>query len=92
MADIRIDHPSASGQHAAVQFRNVKKPKKGEFGEELMRDVVKPYIIDLNSSNGTFLNGERLPPAQYIEVKNKDMMKIAGSDREYVFMLPPKDE
>lgn len=92
VADIRVDHPSISGQHAAIQFRNVKKKVKGEFGEEVKRDVVRPYIIDLESSNGTFLNGDRIEKARYLEVKDKDIIKLGGSDRDYVFMLPPKDD
>ena len=90
VVDILAEHPSTSGQHAVVQFRAVKKKAKGEFGEEIKKEVVRPYLIDLESSNGTFLNGERLDQARYVEIRDKDVMKLGSSTREYVFMLPPK--
>ena len=94
VADILVEHPSASGQHAVVQFRHKKKKMKvqGEFGDESKEvDVVRPYLIDLESANGTELNGQRIEPARYVEIRDKDMVKIGGSEREYVFMLPPKE-
>jgi smad nuclear-interacting protein 1 len=30
--------------------------------------IVKPYIIDLESTNKTFLNGEAIEPAKYYEL------------------------
>ena len=91
VVDILVEHPSTSGQHVVVQFRAVKKKAKGEFGEEIKKEVVRPYVIDLESSNGTFLNGERLEQARYVEIRDKDVMKLGSSTREYVFMLPPKE-
>jgi smad nuclear-interacting protein 1 len=91
VTDIRVDHPHASGQHAAIQFRNVKKKAKDELGSLVMKEVVRPYIIDLESTHGTFLNGEELDKAQFVEIRNNDIMTIASSDREYQFFLPPTD-
>lgn len=31
--------------------------------------VTRPYIMDLESTNGTLLNGEPIEPARYIELK-----------------------
>ena len=37
---------------------------------------VLPYIIDLGSSNGTFLNNSRIEPQRYYELKEKDVIKF----------------
>jgi smad nuclear-interacting protein 1 len=88
VADLRVEHPSISGQHAVIQFRH--RTKVNEFGDK--KSTVRPYVIDLESINGTYLNGERLESSRYCEVRDKDMMKLGNSEREYVFMLPPPDE
>ncbi|KAG5513594.1 hypothetical protein PMAC_001026 [Pneumocystis sp. 'macacae'] len=80
VVDIPIDHPSCSKQHAVIQFRKVK-PKNIVSIEE-----IKPYIIDLESANGTFLNNERIIHSYYIELKPKDMIKFADSTREYILL------
>ncbi|MEW5309007.1 MAG: hypothetical protein WDW38_000921 [Sanguina aurantia] len=56
IADIAAAHPSVSKQHAVVQFRQVSVPD--EIG--LISKGVRPYIIDLDTVNGTFLNTKRL--------------------------------
>ncbi|QQP53685.1 Uncharacterized protein FKW44_006244, partial [Caligus rogercresseyi] len=73
VADIPIDHPSCSKQHAAFQYR-------------LKHGRVIPYIIDLESSNGTFLNNKRIDPKRYYELKEKDVIKFGFSSREYVLL------
>ncbi|TLD19521.1 smad nuclear-interacting protein 1-like [Venturia nashicola] len=85
VADLLVEHPSTSKQHAVIQFRH--SVKVNEFGDRT--NVVRPYLLDLESANGTELNGERLEGSRYFEVRDKDMMKIGLSEREYVFMLPP---
>ena len=47
---------------------------------------VLPYIIDLGSANGTYLNTERIEPQRYYELKEKDMLKFGFSSREYVLL------
>jgi FHA domain len=44
--------------------------EKNEFGEK--RGVVKPFIIDLESTNGTHVNDEQIPAARYYELKLND--------------------
>lgn len=66
--DIPLDHPSCSKQHAALQYRHVIE--KNEFGDQ--KGVVKPFIIDLESTNGTHVNGETIPPARYYELRLND--------------------
>ncbi|KAG9232847.1 SMAD/FHA domain-containing protein [Amylocarpus encephaloides] len=86
VVDMPAEHPSISKQHAVIQFRFIEKTN--EFGDRLGR--VKPYLIDLESANGTSLNKEEMPPSRYLELRNKDMVQFGHSTREYVLMLSPK--
>ncbi|KAI1947905.1 hypothetical protein LOZ53_000701 [Ophidiomyces ophidiicola] len=87
IADLPIDHPSCSKQHAALQFRYVEK--RNEYGDKDGR--VRPYLVDLESANGSTVNGDPLPPGRYMELIDKDVLKFGLSTREYVLMLPPAD-
>lgn len=73
IADIPIDHPSCSKQHAVIQFRKVK-------------GKVQPYIIDLDSANKTKLNHETIDSRRYYQLFEKDVLKFGFSTREYVLM------
>lgn len=87
VVDCPIDHPSCSKQHAVIQFRYVVV--RNEYGDK--EGGVKPYVIDLESANGTKVNGELVPQRRYVELKSKDVITFGESTREYVLMLPPKD-
>jgi smad nuclear-interacting protein 1 len=87
VVDLAAEHPSTSKQHAVIQFRWIEK--RNEFGDKLGR--VRPYLIDLESANGTKLNKELIPSSRYLELRDKDMIQFGDSTREYVLMLPPKD-
>uniref|UniRef100_A0A0N4Z6N7 FHA domain-containing protein n=1 Tax=Parastrongyloides trichosuri TaxID=131310 RepID=A0A0N4Z6N7_PARTI len=78
IADFPVDHPSCSKQHAAFQYRSVKLPNG--------RHSVLLYIIDLGSTNGTYLNGEQIEASRYYELKEKDILKFGFSTREYVVL------
>ncbi|CAG8456399.1 4920_t:CDS:2 [Ambispora gerdemannii] len=82
VADIPIDHPSCSKQHAVLQYRQISE--KDEYGQ--LHSMVKPYVIDLESSNGTYVNSVRIPTTRYFELKLKDVLKFGFSTREYVLM------
>lgn len=87
IADIPIDHPSCSKQHAVFQYRLVEYTRAdGSVGRR-----VKPYIIDLGSGNGTFLNNKRIEPQRYYELKEKDVLKFGFSSREYVLLHESSD-
>jgi smad nuclear-interacting protein 1 len=92
VVDYVLDHPSSSGQHAVIQFRYIQKTVEDEYGVKKQKGRVKPYIIDLESSNGTGLNGEQIATSRYFELRDKDILTFAGSEREYVVMLPPPDD
>ncbi|MCJ1365961.1 hypothetical protein MMC16_005086 [Acarospora aff. strigata] len=85
VVDFPVDHPSCSKQHAVIQFRHVVKTN--DFGDKDGR--VRPYIIDLESANGTMVNGDKIPPSRYLELREKDIVQFGLSSREYVLMLPP---
>lgn len=51
-----------------------------------MIKIVKPYLLDLESTNGSFVNGERLEPARYYELREKDVLKFGLSTREFVVL------
>lgn len=87
VVDFPTEHPSCSKQHAVLQFRHVEK--KNEYGDKV--GGVKPYVIDLDSANGTKLNGEKVEGRRYVEVMSGDVVTFGESTREYVVMLPPKE-
>ncbi|KAG0168273.1 hypothetical protein DFQ28_005129 [Apophysomyces sp. BC1034] len=82
VVDIPVDHPSCSKQHAVVQFRRVTE--ESDIG--LPREVIKPFVIDLDSTNGTFLNGNQIPATRFVELRVKDVLKFGHSTREYVLL------
>jgi smad nuclear-interacting protein 1 len=85
VVDYPIEHPSCSKQHAVLQFRWVEK--RDEFGER--RGAVKPYVIDLDSANGTRVNGEAIEGRRFVEVRSGDVLAFGDSTREYVVLLSP---
>ncbi|KAI9710583.1 MAG: hypothetical protein M1820_002719 [Bogoriella megaspora] len=87
VVDLVTAHPSCSGQHAVIQFRHTTKT--GKNGEP--RQSVRPYLLDLESANGTILNDGRIEARRYVELRSGDLIKLGSSEREYVVLLPPKD-
>ncbi|KAI8831582.1 SMAD/FHA domain-containing protein [Chytridium lagenaria] len=78
VADIPVDHPSCSKQHAVLQYRQVTSDDD--------KKIIRPYIIDLESANGTFINSEKLEPSRYYELKITDTITFGFSSREYMLM------
>ncbi|XP_046839595.1 smad nuclear-interacting protein 1-like [Xenia sp. Carnegie-2017] len=82
IVDMAVDHPSCSKQHAVLQYRLVNYEREdGTAGRRC-----KPYIIDLESANGTFLNNQKIEARRYYELKEKDVLKFGYSTREYVLL------
>ena len=82
VAHIPTDHLTCSRQHAVIQFR--KRSTRNEYGDELTS--IKPYVMDLKSSNGTMLNKERIDSLRYYELRHKDMLQFAHSSRQYILL------
>jgi len=77
VVDVATDHQSCSLQHAVIQHRTTDK--KGQV-------AVRPYLMDLGSTNGTFLNGDRVEASRYYELLAKDVVTFGSSTREYVLL------
>ncbi|CAK9042553.1 unnamed protein product [Durusdinium trenchii] len=74
IVDVPTDHPTCSKQHAVLHYRQTST------------GLVKPYIMDLESVNGTFVNGSRIDAARYVELREKDVLKFGMSSREFVLL------
>lgn len=82
VADIPTDHPSCSKQHAVIQYRLAETEKP----DGMMAKQVRPYLMDLGSTNGTFINDNRIEPQRYYELFEKDTIRFGNSSREYVIL------
>ncbi|KAF9167553.1 Kanadaptin [Mortierella sp. AD011] len=69
MCDLEMEHPSLSRYHAVVQFKS-----NGEC-----------FIYDLNSSHGTKLNKNKIPPGMHVSLKPGDQLRFGESTRIYLF-------
>jgi smad nuclear-interacting protein 1 len=68
-----VAHDSCSKQHAVIQFRS----RQGS---------VKPYMLDLDSTNKTYLNGDTVEAGRYIELRHEDVIRFGRCESEYVLM------
>ena len=78
ICDISMAHPSLSSQHAVLQYRALPN-KEGRLS-------CQPYLMDLESTNGTFINGIRIDSARYYQLKKGDVLTFGASKREYVLL------
>lgn len=88
VVDILLEHGSCSKQHAVLQWR--WREERGEFGER--RGRVRGYLLDLESGNGSSVNGVDVGKARYYEVRSGDVLRFGHSEREYLVQLPPREE
>ena len=95
IADILLENPSCSQQHAVIQYREKQVTRQLSMEEQAARGVymgiiqemiVVPYLMDLESTNKTYLNNDAIEPARYYELREKDVLKFGESQREYVIM------
>jgi smad nuclear-interacting protein 1 len=82
VADIPVDHPSCSKQHAVFQYRLIDYKRKDDTNGR----VIKPYVIDLGSTNGTYINNSRIEAQRYYELKEKDVLKFGFSSRDFILL------
>ena len=88
VTDFPVHHPSCSKQHAVLQYRLVDS--EAPNGRKCR--LIKLYIIDLNSTNGTYVNNKRIEPQRYIELKATDMLRFGFSTREYILLNEDTNE
>lgn len=81
-SDILLQHQSISKQHAAIQHRQLSQRRPDMTFESIQR----PYLIDLESANGTELNGAPVESGRYYELKIGDVVRFGASTREFVFL------
>ena len=79
IADFPFDHSSISGQHAVITY--LKK-----------KDKIIPYLLDLDSSNGTYVNKEKIQSQRYFELRAGDVVVFGFSTRENVFINEDLDD
>jgi smad nuclear-interacting protein 1 len=85
VADIPLAHLSVSAQHAVVQFREMDEVVELD-GEWENRKVIKPYVMDLKSTQGTKLNGHKIDDSRYYELRVGDLLQFGTSSRDYILM------
>lgn len=62
VSDVPLDHVTCSKQHAVIQFRHHTK----ELDDGTYVTGIKPYLMDLESTNGTTLNGEKIEATRLV--------------------------
>ena len=77
ICDIRIKQKNISRQHAVIQFRKIRKEKDWQ---------ILPYLIDLNSTNGTYLNGDKIDNKKYYELREKDQLNFGDKNIDFLLM------
>jgi len=91
VCDVVLSHSSVSKQHAVIQYRCVPvhtaDALQQQWHDQTKRRAVKPYLMDLESANNTYLNGLPIDPSRYYELLPQDSIRFAGSSRDYVLML-----
>ena len=93
VADYILNHPSCSSQHAVIQFRFIPdKSNQTITTTTKKKRIVKPFLMDLKSTNFTFLNGEQIEDSRYYELKPQDIIKFGNSTREYVVIYDNSEE
>lgn len=91
IADVPLDHPSCSSQHAVVanllHFDGCGEVAGcADWSDVFDIDVA---IMDLKSTHGTTVNGERLSPMLWRRLKVGDTIVFGLSSRQYVVVASP---
>lgn len=71
-SDLRIDEISVSGQHALIE----------SIPNAYLEGTVDYYIIDSNSTNGTFVNELRIEGRQ--RLNSNDMVRIGWNEFRFI--------
>ena len=77
LTDIRLHHPSCSNAHAVLQYRL----RADSHGRHPL-----PYLIDLGSAHGTFLNRRRLDADRFYRLEENDVIRFGSSSKEFILI------
>lgn len=80
VADIAASHGTCSRKHA--MYLNV-------LGDYMRQDgsigkTVRPHLVDLNSTYGTYVNGERITPGTPVPLQDYDCVRFGKSSLDYM--------
>lgn len=78
LCDWVFNNEIVSRKHAVLQFRKTNSI------------LVKPFIIDLNSTFGTYINGERIQPCRFYEILDQDILQFGTDQKCYWVFLEQK--
>ncbi|AOW03723.1 SMAD/FHA domain-containing protein [Yarrowia lipolytica] len=78
--DVPLHELSCSKVHAALQFRKIENVN--DEGETSFQTNL--YVIDLDSTNGTFINDKQIPTSRYVQVLPKDVLSFGDLSTDYV--------
>lgn len=89
IADILVQHSSLSKQHCVIQYRALPSSSTSipnHNNNTTKKISCKPYIMDLQSTNGTFINNVQIDDSRYYELRRGDVITLGHSSREYVLL------
>ncbi|KAI4494061.1 hypothetical protein M0802_009328 [Mischocyttarus mexicanus] len=72
--DISLAHPTISRFHAIFQYREIEDENNSKG----------LYIYDLESTHGTYWNGNRIPPNAYVRLLDSHIIKFGFSLRKFI--------
>lgn len=76
ISDIVINDKTCSRQHSLIQFRNTTRNSESK---------ILPYLIDLNSQNGTYLNRNKIESDKYYQLLNDDILNFGRLGMDFIF-------
>lgn len=82
---IRVDRDvfRLGSSSTAVDYRITGNPAISRTHADLISRSGKFYIYDTNSTNGSFLRGQRLPSMQETELTDGDIIRLANEDFDF---------
>ena len=87
ISNIILNNQSSSRQHAVIQFKKKIINSLLKPGNNKVESIIVPYIIDLESTNGTYLNNEKIESAKYYELKHEDVLNFGDNLVDFVVIL-----
>ncbi|WAR04696.1 NADAP-like protein [Mya arenaria] len=78
--DIPMEHPSLSRHHAVIQYSG----GSADFAQGW-------YLYDLDSTHGTWINKNKVPPSTFHRLHVDYVLKFGGSTRLFILQGPDSD-